>query len=80
MSIEERFETANRIEELEAMLKKKMDLIKHLRELIEMWGEVAHMGNIDGSMKRESGARYDCMNNLEDILNGDYSCIERVDK
>jgi hypothetical protein len=50
-----------------------------LRELIEMWGEVAHMGNIDGSLKIESAVRHDCMNDLEEILNGDYSCIERID-
>lgn len=56
------------------------ELRKHMRELIEMWGEVAHMGNIDGSMKRETAARRDCMNDLEEILNGDYSCIERVNK
>ena len=56
------------------------ELRKHMRELIEMWGEVAHMGNIDGSMKREAAVRHDCMNDLEEILNGDYSCIERVNK
>jgi hypothetical protein len=50
-----------------------------LRELIEMWREVAHMGNIDGSLKIESAVRHDCMNDLEEILNGDYSCIERID-
>jgi hypothetical protein len=49
-----------------------------LRELIEMWREVAHMGNKDGSLKLESAVRHDCMNDLEEILNGDYSCIERI--
>ena len=58
----------------------KDELRKQLRELIEMWGEVAYMGSSDGSMKRESAVRRDCMNDLEEILNGDYSCIERVNK
>ena len=56
------------------------ELRKHLRELIEMWCEVARMGNIDVSMKRESAVRHDCMNDLEEILNGNYDCIERADK
>jgi len=55
------------------------DLRENLRELIEMWGEAAHMQNIDGTMKIEASVRHDCMNDLEEILNGNYSCIERLD-
>ena len=51
------------------------ELIKNLRELISMWQETAFMNGDDGM----GHIRNDCANDLEEILNGDLSCIERID-
>ena len=66
---------------IEIAVKKAMDdnLRDNLKDLIELWEEVAHMGNIDGGMQKEYVTRHDCMNDLQEILNGDYSCIEKID-
>ena len=55
------------------------DLRVKLRALIEIWGEVAHIENLVSGMGAEAVIRRDCMNDLEEILNGDDICIERLD-
>jgi|TARA_Y100000310_G_scaffold240330_1_gene244152 DNA repair exonuclease SbcCD ATPase subunit len=51
---------------------------KNLGELVSMWHEVAYMHKLCGS--RSLGAeRSDCGHDLESVLDGDLSCIERTE-
>ena len=52
------------------------ELRRKLRELIEMWAEVAYIKNLDDN-DASASVYENCMNNLEDVLNGDYSCLQR---
>lgn len=50
-----------------------------LRELIAMWHEVAALDLMDKDTRGNAAVRRDCAHDLEDILNGDFSCIERIE-
>lgn len=65
--------------EKERRMINEQELRAKLKELLSMWGEVARMQMIDRSTHREAMVRYDCIRDLSEILDGNDSCIERID-
>jgi len=57
-----------------------MELREALRDLVKMWrvGEDRYIRNQYDEAKRDQ--KEFCCDELEEILDGDYSCIERIEE
>ena len=55
------------------------ELRERLKELIDMWEEVSQHQNFDRGLLREAAVRRDCVNDLKEVMGGNYSCIEKLD-